>query len=375
MNRRLILMPMLLLLLVTASGFREPLTWPAPPVGSGARVFEVPTTGGDWYGIPPTQDCELRMPSTPVSGMVKLDGCRNVRLVGGEFYNATAPCAANGDGETAALYLANFAGTAHVEGLKIHGRGFSDGIWLSSTLPASVAQIEGTWAGGLAACQEPASGHVGGWPAEHPDCLQTWAGPSVLRFDKNTCWTIYEGYNVDTANWADAAGRKYPAKLIDIRRTNVRLDERTPNGRQCFTAWNRFSPSPTRLQRVHCTPGNAGFEWVAPSVSQDPAWWSGVKAGRYGGRDEIEATEAGIGYRTPTTVELPAPGPGSGSGLVPAAPDAAKGVSGGLLVRVARRARAGRVLDRGLALSVTCPSACRVRARAKLSGDAARRLG
>ena len=161
-----------------------------------------------------------------------------------------------------------FSGTAHIEGILIRGPGFSDAIHMTSTKPNSIAEIEASRFGGLAACAEPASGAIGGWPKEHPDCFQTWAGPATLRFDKVTCSTVYEGFNLDTNNWADAGGRRYPARMIDIRRTNVRLDERKPNGRQCFAVWSPYTPVPTRLERVHCATGNSGFSPFAPTLGR-----------------------------------------------------------------------------------------------------------
>ena len=265
--------------------------------------------------------------------------------------------------ESAALYLTDFTGTAHVEGIEIRGPGFSDGIWMTSTQPGSIGEVEASRFGGFAACAEPASGSIGGWPKEHPDCFQTWAGPATLRFDKVTCSTVYEGLNVDTGNWADAGGGRYPAGLIDIRRTNVHLDERKPNGRQCYSAWNLFTPVPTRLERAYCATGNSGFSPLAPTVAANAAWWGGVRLGVPAGGDETTAGEAGIGYRrfVPGEVQVPGtsvPGGGPGGGERPRSPAVRKGP---LL----------KVLRQGLRLKVRCEERCLVTARATISGAAA----
>ena len=298
-HRILLLLPVLLLAVV---GCRERLAWAPPVIDAGARTIDVPTTGGVWYGLPTNQDCVIRMPAQPVRGEVKVAGCRDVKLVGGEWYRDADPCGteANGRSESPALFLTSWAGVAHVEGVKIRGRGFSDGIWMNSTLPGSVSQVEGSWIGGLAACTEPSSGYVDGWPDEHPDCFQTWAGPSVMRFDKVTCRTIYEGLNLDSANWAGPGGERYPAQVVDIRRTNVDLGERSPNGRACFVVWSPYAPMPVRLDRARCDPGSRDYAGAfAPRLDATTAWWGKVIRGASGQPDEISPGEAGAGYVSP----------------------------------------------------------------------------
>ena len=83
---------------------------------------------------------------------MKISGCHNGRSVGGEIASHAAPCsdAAKGTASTAGLYVTDFARVAHVEGLSIHGRGFSDGIWMTSDRPGSVGQVEGNCGSGAA---------------------------------------------------------------------------------------------------------------------------------------------------------------------------------------------------------------------------------
>jgi hypothetical protein len=287
-------------LVVLGAGCKEPLSWAPPSLDGTVRQIDVPREGGEWFA-PTTQDCEIRMPAQQVQSMVKVFGCRDIRLVGGEWFSDADPCgtAAAGTEESVALYLANFAGVAHVEGIKAHGPGFSDGMWIASTLPGSSAQVEGSWLGGFAACSEP-PGYQTAWPQEHPDCFQTWAGPSALRFDKNTCRTVYEGFNLDSANWTGPAGEKYPASVIDVRRTNVRLADRGLNGRQCFEVWTTFVPVPTHVDRARCDPGARDYAGAfAPRLDTNPAWWGGVTRDASGTPDEVEPGETGLGYRSP----------------------------------------------------------------------------
>src|SRR5215213_6333959 len=109
-------------LVVLGAGCKEPLSWAPPSLDGTVRQIDVPREGGEWFA-PTTQDCEIRMPAQQVQSMVKVFGCRDIRLVGGEWFSDADPCgtAAAGTEESVALYLANFAGVAHVEGIKAHG--------------------------------------------------------------------------------------------------------------------------------------------------------------------------------------------------------------------------------------------------------------
>jgi hypothetical protein len=358
MCRRLLILPLLAVLVTVTTGFREPLTWPAPPIANGARVISVPVSGGDWWGVPLSQDCDVRLPSVPVRDTVKIDGCRNIRIVGGEFASSADPCSAvaGGTGSSAALHLANFAGVAHVEGLRIYGRGFSDGIWMASDRAGSVGRVQATWIGGLAACDERVSfGEE--WSYEHPDCFQTWNGPLALEFDKNTCWTPYQGFYLDTNALPGPGGAKTPAKRIDIRRTNVHLDERSPNGRSCYASFTAGSPGPTHVERVHCANGTR--EWpvaVLPRLDLDDSWRV-VQRGVPARGDEVAPGEAGIGYRRmlPAAAK-PGPQPDGGSARPAWLDPPGRG-----LVRPARRAFAMLpALRRGLRLKVRCRDRCRI---------------
>ena len=147
--------PVLLLLLFSVSGFREPLTWPAPSPDDPVKTIDVPAAGGSWWGVSTGMDCQVRMPAVPVRAQVKVAGCDDVNIVGGEFKSDADPCsaAAMGDNESPALYLTDFTGTAHIEGILIRGPGFSDGIYMSSTKPNSIGEIEATRIGGCCVCR------------------------------------------------------------------------------------------------------------------------------------------------------------------------------------------------------------------------------
>ena len=72
--------------------------------------------------------------------------------------------------------------------------------------------------------------------------------------------------------------------------------ERTP----VLLRWTVYSPTPTHLDRARCDPGGRDFTGAfAPRLDTVFAWWGGVLRAAPAQPDEIEADEAGIGYRSP----------------------------------------------------------------------------
>jgi hypothetical protein len=201
-------------------------------------------------------------------------------------------------GETPAIGLYGFTGTAHLEGLLLQGPGMSDGIHVNSAAPGSVAQIEDAFIGAL---------HLTSPEAQHPDAIQTWTGPHIMRFDRLTA-TGVQGLSLDPAD-EPLDGVRHPSARIDIRRTNVRLDASAQPARQCFASYRtpHYAPAMTHLDDVYCA-HPAAEAWVStlfPRSDVDPSWWGsrpghrGVRQGVPPGGDELRPADVGIGYRSP----------------------------------------------------------------------------
>ena len=126
------------------------LAW-APPALENPFIINVPPTGIDNY-VPGNWDCEVRMPPVPVTDTVKIDGCRNIVLIGGQVWFPGQP---NGKPEEPGIYLTNYTDTVHVEGVEMGGSGLTNGLWLSTRHPNTVAQVENILVHELNAKVEP----------------------------------------------------------------------------------------------------------------------------------------------------------------------------------------------------------------------------
>ena len=283
----------------------EPLTW-APPTLEDPAVWTVPASGG-YFERSASEDCLVIMPRRPVTGRVQTNGCRDVVLIGGEV---DVPASGLPDrSEDPAIQIEAYAGTAHIEGVEVGGQGLSEGIWASSALPGATVQVQNVLVSELHATDERA------WKVEHPDVFQVWTGPTEIRFDRVTGNTPFQGATVDTANLCPG-GVCHRASRIRIKRTNIRLDYRRPNGRQCFAAYRtpaRRYPAKTSLYRAYCANGTQPFvsalfpraETGCGPPDCDRRWWGapagdgGVRHGVPPGGDEVSAADVGVRYRSP----------------------------------------------------------------------------
>jgi hypothetical protein len=272
---------------------RNALTWAPPRIDSPSVTWDVPATGG-YLERGSDVDCRVQLPRAPVAGRIQVVGCHDVVVVGGQVRVPRL----DPSRETPAIALNGFTGTAHLEGLLLQGPGMSDGIHVNSAAPGSVAQIENVYIGDL---------HLSSESAQHPDAIQTWTGPHAMRIDKLTAAGL-QGLNLDPAN-EPVDGVRHPSAVIDIRRTNVRLDESAQPGRQCFASYRtpRYARAMTRLQDVYCAHASteAWASTLFPRSDVDPSWWGflpghgGVRQGVPPGGDELSPADVGVDYRSP----------------------------------------------------------------------------
>jgi hypothetical protein len=266
-----------------------------------------------------SQDCKVNLPAVPITFAVKTLGCNDIEIIGGEidlsarWRDDGAPgCGSeNREKEDYGLFLQNWSGTAHVEGLKLTGAGLSDGIDFASgggPNPNAMIQIENVWVDTL----HPTGSDPDG--CEHPDSVQTWQGPDVIRLDKITTWSNFQGINVDSnalfAQGAKGSHERDRASAIRIKRTNVRLDTGFGNGTACFAAYSPYLAASTSLYRSHCAAGDRPWgSAMYPNGNwgndYDQWWGSGtaevpVTRGLVPGiRNEVAPDEVGVAYPDP----------------------------------------------------------------------------
>jgi hypothetical protein len=295
------------LVVAPAGAFEEPLTWAPPKLDANPIVHRV-TPWGYSEESPPNRDCLVQMPDQPVTDRVGIYGCRNIVVIGGEFDLRSDGL--SDPGNDPALDVANFSGTAHIEGVKFGGAGLGKAVRFWTDKPGTIVQLENNYVADLHAPSEFALPlYADGWPREHPSIFQTWEGPDLeIRADKNTGYTPYEGFNVDSG----AYGAQFKADRIRIKRTNIRLDSpHGMNGRQCFEAYetaDRGLPAGTDLYRAMCKRGTQTFiSMTYPqmnSVLYRATWWNRPTRGRPVAEglplvNEVDPSHVGIGYDTP----------------------------------------------------------------------------
>ena len=102
----------------------------------------------------------------------------------------------------------------------------------------------------------------GDWPEEHPDLVQLWQGPSVLRIDRFTGRTVYQGIVPDSAAFSNP--RNTSSRVV-IRNTNIKL---AANAQSCFAVFQTplFARAMTDLTNVFCDPGDG--PWNAADGAQ-----------------------------------------------------------------------------------------------------------
>jgi hypothetical protein len=161
----------------------------------------------------PARDYELVLPGrpanpqrTPLNHGIGITGGRNVIIMGGAIDVASLPT----DPEyRVGIKLRDQRGTVHIEGLRIDNA--SDGINMDERYGA-IVQLENLW---IRAPRPYAKSF-------HSDCVQTWAGPAVLRIDHLTCHGTFQGVFLDPDDPKFQGVHPTPAQF-DLRNVNVVL--------------------------------------------------------------------------------------------------------------------------------------------------------
>lgn len=282
----------------TPPGSGSRLTWRPPALNAPITDIAVRTSGGRYEGA--GRDCYVRFPGAAVTRRTDIVGCRDVVIVGGEVNLAGFVVAGSTAG--VGLWVRDFAGVAHIEGLRFRGSGLSDALWVSSSADNSTAQVENVRVDAVHATRPvTACTNV---PAPHPDLIQLFKGPETLRLDRFTGYTNYQGLYINS-------GVELPRKIterVDLRNGNIEL----LNGRcgiaSLFDLRTLYAGSPTSITNFWGQPngrGTAAFYPYRTHKPDDPngivagSWWGGFTIGDPPGGDFVPATRAGLGYRSP----------------------------------------------------------------------------
>jgi hypothetical protein len=209
-----------------------------------------------------TKDYVVNMPATALtaSGGLVITGGRNVVLIGGEIeigWQGDVPPTNSRRG----LYLQQQTGTIHIEGLYIHGSDLSEGINLDQRLGATV-QIQNTRVEGVHARDQV------GFTDNHPDLIQSWAGPAELRVDRFSGSTDYQGFFFAPSQFSNV-----PPRLYDLRNIEIQASLRNGAPAAGVLLW-QGSSFPMSLRNVSIAPD--ADKGMARSMYPNSAAWAGV---------------------------------------------------------------------------------------------------
>jgi hypothetical protein len=283
----------LVLILALAPGGVGPgpkLRWAPPALDHPTTISAADAdTGSDSdhvLNLDPGRDYRVQMPSGPLTGKggLTIQGGRNVVLIGGEIDVPPQPGPSPSPESRRGLYLSGQTGTVHVEGLLIRGSGLSEGIDLSEPDAAAV-QIENVRVENVHARDER------NFSDNHPDVIQTWAGPAELRVDRLTGSTDYQGLFLAPNQY----GSQPPPRQVAISHVDL-TGTRTPERCGCYLLWQSGS-FPIQTSDLYLTPhpGDrlSGTQWPSPAP------WGEAISGSPPDGPFVPSGRAGSSYRSP----------------------------------------------------------------------------
>lgn len=252
------------------------MKWAFPTMTDPVIVDLSKTGGQTTWNFSATQDVIVIGSDTPRTSQLKIDGGRNVVVLGGEY----APV---GDSKSATIQIQNVTKAIHIEGVHIDSKNASqDGIAVSgagSSQPSVTVQnsvitnIHGTQSG------------------THADVFQTWGPVGDMRFYNITGDTSYQGFFI--------APQYSPGhKSADFENVNISYNGGSGYTYQYwFLDGNNQTPYPVTLKNVYAT------ERAGQSAESASVWpKEGMGAVRVG--DQI--TFQGLPYTGAITVGTPA---------------------------------------------------------------------
>lgn len=250
-----------------------------------------------------SKDYRIELPrDAPWVGELNIYGGRNVVVIGGEIHipdGAEDPAYADDvpkDRQKShrALYLKGQTGTIHVEGVLFSGGGLKEGINLDERAPGCVVQLQNIRCETL----------HGSYKGHHADVLQTWAGPAVLRIDRLTGLSEYQGFFLLPNQHFALDKDGFRPTRWEFRHINLLG---TPAS--AYLLWcPEHHGFPIDIEDVWVRPaprvaGNRDmFLWPKPHAAKDDTW-NAVHEGEPPDGDFVPAGVAGLGYASPGYAE------------------------------------------------------------------------
>jgi hypothetical protein len=264
------------------------LAWAPPPLDH-PQVIRV-TTESPKVVLDRTRDYILDLGDRPIRRGVRITGGHNVVLIGGWI---DIPWDLGRTGVGLSIRRQAAGGTVHVEGLRFSGA-VHDAINIEQPEDTTI-QIENVFVDGLHATDEV---H---WSDSHPDLIQTWTGPDVLRIDRLTGYTPLQGLFFEPDDdLYHGPGRHNIPSFADVRNVNIRRREDvTEVGSRLL--W-QSTPFPMAVENVWIDPG---YDPPERSCWPSCAVWQDVRFGVPSEGDIVRRGEVGLGYRSPGYLPSP----------------------------------------------------------------------
>ena len=236
------------------ASLRAGLTW-APPALENPTVITL-TKDGWSPKLDNEKDYIIRLPDEPREQTVRIQGGRNVVLIGGHIRIPK-----KGSSNHRAIYIQDGAPgrTVHIEGVLVTCHDEDEGDAIAIDAPNTIVQVENFRVENLQGAINTDEGH------NHSDIIQPWGGVAELRVDKLTGNSNYQGLFLNADSNKNGA--------IILKNINLKADEEWFDGAKGgYMLWldEKSSPPPRiELENVYVKPrkGRALENTVHPAGS------------------------------------------------------------------------------------------------------------
>lgn len=227
-----------------------------------------------------------------LTGLMRVQGGRNISMIGFEWNIPLLP----GPDTTSALYMQDQAADAviHIEGVRARGAGMSDWLNIQQT-ERNITQVQNVYVDELHAIDEVNFTDI------HPDLIQSWRGPDILRVDRMSGNTPVQGIFLEPF---DQPGG-YAPTLADIRNSDFRCVRSVGSSYRPVLVWCEggaaVSAHNVWLDTIEpwpfAAPGTTNRACMVPGPDQWGAdsFWPGIPPG---GRF-VDPDAVGLGYVSP----------------------------------------------------------------------------